>query len=182
MAARFDAARARDLGQTTGDGTPIMVTIPTDEPWVPLRILALGLDASQTVDADVFLLTDDRPEMLAGGPGLSIERDASASSSLLDDLRSDGGMEWIPDSMWLTYLRLEASAGELDYDLALSAHPTTLPSLRDVGVDAVEARTLGAPSGRAAWPLVTGVVAAALTAAVLVAFRRRGPRLHGDSA
>ena len=91
-------------------------------------------------------------------------------------------MEWIPDSMWLTYLRLEASAGELDYDLALSAHPTTLPSLRDVGVDAVEARTLGAPSGHAAWPLVTGVVAAALTAAVLVGFRRRGPRLHGDSA
>jgi hypothetical protein len=53
MAARFDAARARELGQTTGDGTPIMVTIPTDEPWVPLRILGLGLEPNQVVEADV---------------------------------------------------------------------------------------------------------------------------------
>ena len=29
MAARFDATRARQLGQNTGDGTPIMLTIPT---------------------------------------------------------------------------------------------------------------------------------------------------------
>ena len=32
------------------------------EPWVPLRILALGLDSSQFVNADVFLLTDQRPD------------------------------------------------------------------------------------------------------------------------
>ena len=44
MAARFDASRAAELGQTSGDGTPIMLTIPTDEPWVPLRILGLGLE------------------------------------------------------------------------------------------------------------------------------------------
>ena len=62
MAARFDASRAAALGQQSGDGTPIMLTIPTDEPWVPLRILALGLDATQVVDADVFLLTDERPD------------------------------------------------------------------------------------------------------------------------
>src|SRR5436309_3302628 len=42
MAARFDAARATALGQNQGDGTPIMLTIPTREPWVPLRILGLG--------------------------------------------------------------------------------------------------------------------------------------------
>ncbi len=46
MAARFDASRAAELGQQSGDGTPIMLTIPTEEPWVPLRILALGLDSS----------------------------------------------------------------------------------------------------------------------------------------
>src|SRR4029453_12509873 len=73
MAAKFDASRAAELGQTTGDGTPIMLTIPTDEPWVPLSILGLGLDKSQVVEADVFLLTDDAPKMLAGGPGLSVE-------------------------------------------------------------------------------------------------------------
>src|ERR1700730_3502984 len=42
MAARFDATRAQQLGQTSGDGTPIMLTIPTSRPWVPLRILGLG--------------------------------------------------------------------------------------------------------------------------------------------
>ena len=79
MAARFDATRRRDLGQNAGDGTPIMLTIPTDEPWVPLRILGLGLEGSELVEADVFLLTDEQPQMLAGGPGLSIERDEPAS-------------------------------------------------------------------------------------------------------
>src|SRR5262245_43240307 len=88
MAARFDAARARALGQNAGDGTPIMLTIPTDEPWVPLRILGLGLQGSQVVKADVFLLTDAKPKMLAGGPGLGLDRDQAASATLLNDLRS----------------------------------------------------------------------------------------------
>ncbi|MDQ1449364.1 MAG: hypothetical protein QOC79_2335, partial [Actinomycetota bacterium] len=44
MAARFDATRAQQLGQNSGDGTPIMLTIPVTEPWVPLHILSLGLD------------------------------------------------------------------------------------------------------------------------------------------
>lgn len=67
MAAKFDASRAAELGQTGRDGTPIMLTIPSDEPWVPLRILGLGLDAEKVVEADVFLLTDDRPDLLPGG-------------------------------------------------------------------------------------------------------------------
>ena len=67
MAAKFDASRAAALGQTTGQGTPIMLTIPTSEPWVPLRILALGLDRSEQVQADVFLLNDEKPKLLAGG-------------------------------------------------------------------------------------------------------------------
>ena len=36
---------------------------------MPLRILALGLDRSELVNADVFLLTDDQPKLLAGGRG-----------------------------------------------------------------------------------------------------------------
>src|SRR5436190_3678383 len=54
MAARFDAASASALGQNAGDGTPIALTIPTDTPGVPLRILALGLDPDRVVQADVF--------------------------------------------------------------------------------------------------------------------------------
>ena len=96
MAAKFDAQRARELGQGVGDSTPIMPTIPTDDPWVPVRILGLGLERQPRVEADVFLLTDGEPELLAGGPGLTVERSEPASPSLLADLRSDVGMEWVP--------------------------------------------------------------------------------------
>ena len=61
MAAAFDADAAAERGQAVGDGTPVHLTIPTDNPWVPLRILALGKSAAETVQADVYLLTDERP-------------------------------------------------------------------------------------------------------------------------
>jgi len=133
MAARFDASRAAALGQRSGDGTPIMLTIPTDEPWVPLRILSLGLDTSQVVNADVFLLTDAQPTLLAADTGVSTERSEPASSQLLDDLRSDKHMGWVPDSMWFSYLAVSTPAGELRHDLAVSTHADTLPSARMAG-------------------------------------------------
>src|SRR5262245_46576405 len=169
MAARFDAARARDLGQTSGDGTPIMLTIPTDEPWVPIRILALGLDKSQTVDADIFLLTDNKPKLLAGGRGLRLERSEAASASLLADLRSDKGMEWTPDAMWLTYLRVQAPARDLGYDLATSTRANEQPSLTDAGITAPVARPVVAASTQSPiWPVVAGV---AVAIAAYLAFR-----------
>jgi hypothetical protein len=133
MAARFDAARAAALGQRSGDGTPIMLTIPTPEPWVPLRILALGLESSKVVHADVFLLTDQRPTVLAADTGVDAGRSEPASPALLDDLRSDTHMGWVPDSMWLTYYDVSTPAGELRHDLAVSTHPDTLPSARLAG-------------------------------------------------
>jgi hypothetical protein len=174
MAARFDASRAAALGQQSGDGTPIMLTIPTDRPWVPLRILALGADKTETIDADVFLLTDDDPRLLAGGPGLSVERSEAATTSLLADLRSDKGMEWVPDSMWLTYLRLQTSAGQLDYDLAVSADPRIAPALADAGIAEPPAAVATAHhAGRALWPLGTGILAAAVTLSVIGLARLR---------
>jgi hypothetical protein len=140
MAARFDAARAAALGQQSGDGTPIMLTIPTDEPWVPLRILGLGLDASQVVNADVFLLTDDRPAVLTADTGVAIARSEAASSTLLDDLRSDEHMGWVPESMWLSYVQVASPAGELRHDLAVSTRPDALPSAHWAGFS-VPART-----------------------------------------
>jgi hypothetical protein len=163
MAARFDAQRAARLGQSAGQGTPIMVTIPTDEPWVPLRILALGLRKTQQVQADVFVLTDRKPNLLAGGEGLTFGRSEAASSSLLDDLRSDKHMGWVPDDMWLSYLKLDAPASDLDYDLAISAHEHSLPSLERAGVTAPDAFPLDPPGpGTPLWPLVLGVVAGAV--------------------
>jgi len=170
MAARFDADRAADLGQGAGDSTPIMATIPTDDPWVPLRILGLGLEADQRVEADVFLLTDDEPELLAGGPGIDVQRSEAASDLLLDDLRSDVGMEWVPEQMWLSYLQVDTAAGELDFDLAASVEPDGSPSLVDAGVTTLEAVALD-DGGRAIWPYAIAASAAGL--AVLVLGRRR---------
>jgi hypothetical protein len=177
MAARFDASRARDLGQTSGDGTPIMLTMPTREPWVPLRILGLGLDKNEAVNADVFILTDNEPKLLAGGPGLALSRHEWATPELLADLRSDKGMGWIPDRMWLTYLPLDTTAGNLDYDLAMSTHDGRTPRVADTGVQAQQARPIATDTGRAIWPIVAAVLTGALAFGVATAFSRRRPRM-----
>jgi hypothetical protein len=179
MAARFDASRAARLGQRTGDGTPIMLTIPTDAPWVPLRILGLGLDPNKEIDADVFLLTDTKPKLLAGGPGLGINRSEPASQSLLTDLRSDVGMSWVPQRMWFTHLPLSATARELHYDLAISTAPHALPSLDDAGISPPAAVVLG-PIGhsRTVWPILAGLGVGGL-GYVALRHRRRVERHTG---
>jgi Uncharacterized protein conserved in bacteria (DUF2330) len=135
LAARFDADAARERGQGVGDGTPVHLTIPTDDPWVPLRILGLGLAPDEQVEADVYLLTPDRPNLLGGiGDELSIRHDAAASDLLLDDLRVDEGMSWVPRSAWLTYLDVNAPAGDLDFDLAVDAFGDGEPSATDAGL------------------------------------------------
>ena len=173
MAARFDATRAKALGQRSGDGTPIMLTIPTDQPWVPIRILSLGLPKTQAVDADVFLLTDDEPELLAGGPGLQLRRSEPANASLLSDLRSDKGMEWVPNSMWFTYLQLDATAGTLDYDLAVSNDAKVAPAKIDTGVS--NPQRVGDGSTEM-WPLVLGALSAAGAAFLAAGWMTRGRR------
>jgi hypothetical protein len=133
LAAKFDAGRAAAQGLTSGQGTPVHITIPTERPWVPLRILGLGLPEKDLVQADVFLLTDEEPDLLAGGNGLTVERSVAASDSLLFDLRTDRGMEWVPEEMWLTHLTLAESAQDLDYDLSVGAGSRG-PSLEAAGL------------------------------------------------
>lgn len=179
MAARFDAGRAADLGQGAGDATPIMLTIPTDDPWVPLRILGMGLTEGQQVEADVFVLTDDEPQLLAGGDGLLLERSEPASELLLDDLRSDEGMGWVPDEMWLTYLEVDAAASDLDYDLAISAHENTTPSLAAAGISAPEARIVQPPGDNLAlWPIAAGLATGGLALAALLWMNRQRTELE----
>jgi uncharacterized protein DUF2330 len=127
LAARFDADAARKRGQSVGDGTPVHLAIPTSNPWVPLRILALGKQAAETVDADVYLMTDREPSLLPEpgrglGVGLFLNRSEPASTSLMRDLRTDKGMEWMPQYMWLTYIRIGAQAKDLSYDLAVGVN------------------------------------------------------------
>ena len=100
LAAVFDADAAAERGQAIGDGTPVHVSIPTPNPWVPIRILALGKTGADRIDADVFLLTDRAPAFLpapTGSNGMRLDHSLAASQSLLDDLRSDRGMSWVPE-------------------------------------------------------------------------------------
>jgi hypothetical protein len=137
MAAVFDADAARERGQQVGDGTPVHLTIPARNPWVPLRILSLGKPSGDVVDAEVFLLTDTSPALLPEArEGFRLERREPASTSLLNDLRSDKGMEWIPESMWLTHFVLSSSAGNLKYDLAVDASGRGRPSRVAAGLAA----------------------------------------------
>ena len=137
MAARFIPEKAEKKELAEGDGIPIHLRIPTDNPWVPLRILALGKRPYADVDADVYLLTDDEPALLpAASPagtsrGMVLERSEQASDLLLDDLRSDKGMKWVPEEGWLTYLRLQINARNLTYDLAVDATGAGTPSEED---------------------------------------------------
>jgi hypothetical protein len=130
MAVKFSAERAAAQGITQGEGTPVDVVIPTPSPWVPLRILTLGQKPDALVQADVFLLTDREPATLpqavspSGKPnqqGLIQRVSEPATSSLLDDLRRDKRMGWIPRSMWFSYLDVNERAGALTNDLAIDA-------------------------------------------------------------
>ena len=143
MAAVFDADAAKARGQRAGDGTPVHLVIPTNSPWVPLRILGLGKSGQDRVDADVYLLTDARPQMLPapiGFNGLRIDHSAAATESLLNDLRSDKGMEWVPTSGWLSKVVVDATASQLKYDLAISA-TASAPSPVAAGLEAPASAT-----------------------------------------
>lgn len=135
MAASFDADAAAELGQQVGDGTPVHLTIPTDNPWVPLRILGLGKGEGETVSADVYLLTDIRPALLPlpAFAGLRVDYDRQASDLLLSDLRSDKGMAWVPPQAWLTKIGIDVDASTLTYDLAVDASGFGRPSVVDAG-------------------------------------------------
>ncbi|MGH2703829.1 MAG: DUF2330 domain-containing protein [Actinomycetota bacterium] len=169
MAARFDADAAAARGQQIGDGTPIHLSIPTGNPWVPLRILGLGKLATEVVQADVYLLTDDRPALLSG-EGVRLERGERASDGLIADLRADKGMEWIPATgMWLSYLKVDVPAGKLVHDLAVDASGRGAPSPRAAGLPVVRVPDPGptrVPTQR--WPVIA-LVGLAATAFLSVA-------------
>jgi hypothetical protein len=186
LAARFDADAARQKGVAIGDGTPVHITIPTPNPWVPLRILGVGLHPLERINADVFLLTDRKPALLPGdnASGLVLARQEPASTSLLTDLRTDKGMEWMPQSMWLSYLKVDALPATLNYDLAVDASGAGQPSRVAAGLDpkvtgagtlATVPPLVGTGSGGRLLPVAAagGVLAVAVLGGALVAVRRR---------
>ncbi len=121
--AKFNRVDAKQRGLVQGQGEVIQFTISTKAPWVPFRILALGKAGPEFVDADVFVLTDARPSFfpsIGSLPGMTVRKNAPASSSLLADLSSDRGMNWVPSSgMWFTALTLHTTAPTVNYDLSI---------------------------------------------------------------
>jgi Uncharacterized protein conserved in bacteria (DUF2330) len=184
MATKFSEKRAQAQGIVGGEGIPVHVVIPTPNPWVPLRILTLGRQPQDLVQADVFLLTDRDPAMLpqavspSGRPdqqGTILERSGWASNGLMQDLRSDQRSNWIPDQpMWLSYLKIDERAGDLTKDLAIDAsgfgHPD--PIAAGFAFPAVPAPA-GATAARTILWLGMGVALVAL-------FSRR--RIHALAA
>lgn len=177
MAARYDLSRAKEAGQEVGSGTPVHLTIPTDNPWIPLRVLGAGAAPTDRIEADLFLLTDQEPSLLPS-PRRGLDRTTSepASDLLLDDLRSDENSGWVPQDAWLTHLRLDMPARDLDFDLAVDAWGTDQPSavdaglapaLRQVSVAAERAATDALPAG-----LVVALAGVALAVGTMIVSRR----------
>lgn len=183
LAARFNAERAAEQGVQQGQGTPIHIAIPTPNPWVPLRILALGRQDAEIVEADVFLLTDRRPatlpemERATGDPeqlGILESRSEPASASLLTDLSSDRGMGWLPtEDMWFSHVIVRETARELRHDLAIDASGFGQPDPVAAGFSAAAATgVLEALDPLAVLPIVAILLAVAIAAASAARGRR----------
>jgi hypothetical protein len=195
LAARFDGALAKAKGQNVGDGTPIDITMPLANPWVPLRILTLGRAALDNIQADVYLLTDRPPALLpvpSDSNGMSVSYAQAATDGLLSDLRGDKNMGWIPAAGWLTEIKLDAPAFALQHDLAVDASGGHRLSRIDAGLISTTAgAATGGTPGRAhvapplavggsparrplsTWLTFGGLGGSAVVVAVLATYRRR---------
>jgi hypothetical protein len=183
LAAAFDADQAKARGQQIGDGTPVHITIPTKNPWVPLRILALGKTGGEPVQADVYLLTDQRPALLpvpVADNGIRLDASEQASDGLLSDLRSDRGMGWIPPSGWLTKVAVDGTAGQISYDLAVDASGQDRPSAVDAGLALPGSPAPSAPVDLSRIFLALAFVAAGLVGIALIGSARTGGRPAGS--
>jgi hypothetical protein len=121
-AAKFDSLLAKKQNLEEGQGATIHFTIPLSAPWIPLKILSLGKSAAEPVQADLYVLTDDKPVFaphVDSLSGMRIAYNQPASAQLLQDLRGDKGMEWVPSSGYLTALKLDAPASTVRYDLSI---------------------------------------------------------------
>ena len=121
------------------------------------------------MDADVFLLTDTTPSLLPGPKkGFSLTYNQTASKSLLDDLRSDAGMGWVPKSAWLTKLSIDTVASDLRFDLAVDVSAKHAPSPVAAGLVAPAGVTSAVMAGDDGLPWY--VVALGVLALVAAAF------------
>jgi len=180
MAARYDVDAARRLGRFAGDGTPVLITMPTPRLWVPLEVLA---NAHDPVDADIFLLTDTRPrsgeefgllglpsdsvgDQLPGAPGFTVQAQEWMNQRLFEDLSGDRNMSWVPVNAWVTHLVLNASSDSVTYDMSVGADGTMRLASLGIPPQAVATQVPEARFTAHARPTDSSI--AALIAALLV--------------
>ncbi len=184
MAAKYDTSRAQARHQIAGDGAPVLITMPTSHLWVPLEVLALD---GQQVNADLYLLTDTPVNTtdvaatvgqspvgseIPGASGFTVSYEDRINAQLYHDLSTDRNMGWVRPGSWLTYLRLNAPAESVTYDLGLTDRgvirlaPFGTPPMQ-VGGAAAASRApswlpelpMGTPEVVLMWLAVAGVMA-----------------------
>lgn len=143
MAAKYDTSAAQARHQQVGDGAPVLITMRTPHPWVPLEVLALD---GQIVHADLYFLTDDPLNTSAlaaaagqsavgsdvgGAQGLKVAFQEHMNAGLYHDLSTDRNMSWVRADSWLTYVALDAPAEAVTYDLSVT--PDGVMSLTHFG-------------------------------------------------
>ena len=132
LAAKYDTAAAQARRQLQGDGAPVLITMRTAHPWVPLDVLAVD---GQDVHADIYLLTDMALNTsdvgavvgqssvgteLPGAPGFRVAFQEAMNDILFHDLSTDRNMGWVWRGSWITYLSLDAKEETVHYDLGVS--------------------------------------------------------------
>ena len=119
MAARFDAAAAKEKGFTAGDGVPVHLVMPLESPWVPLHILSLGKPDEEVVKADVFLLTPTEPSLYGLDKGVKVGRSESRRQSCCSTTSDrTGTCPGCPRKPTSPTSRSTPKAGDLTRDLA----------------------------------------------------------------
>ena len=193
MAVKYDTAAARARRQTSGDGAPVLITMRTPHPWVPLEVLALD---GQVVHADLYFLTDQPLNTnavgavagasavgaaITGAPGLQVAFQERMNPTLYHDLSTDRNMGWVRPDGWLTYLTLDAPAATVTYDLSVT--PDGIMRLTHFGVSptANAANALPGwlprlPPGALSLPLPLGVAMLLLGALAVLAWRAQRVR------
>lgn len=171
MAAKYNTARAQQRKQLQGDGSPVLITMPTQHLWVPLEVLALD---GQQVQADLYLLTDNAVNTsdtaaivgqspvgtsVPGASGFTVAFQEHMTPALYHDLSTDRNMGWVRSDGWLTYLKLDAPDTAVTYDLGVS--PSGVIRLAPFGTapDAVVAKVRDVPGWLPRMPIGTPQVA-----------------------
>lgn len=132
MAAKYDLKAAKAKHQFQGDGVPVLITMKTPQPWIPLEVLAID---GQPVNADLYLLTDHPVNIsevnakvgyssvgadVPNAPGLKLAYQEAVPAQLYQDLSSDRNMGWVWPKSWFTYLTLDAPGSEVTYDMGVT--------------------------------------------------------------